>query len=134
MRRQIYQYSEPVTNTPFRETATKIAESKGYVAMQAECGGTPSHTWWKRLVEGGAWKDRGWGRVSPPPPNKLGGIANLFGTTVEQVAAMIAADWYGVHPKTEVSARVLRMSPVLDKLTETDSEMVEALARRLARD
>lgn len=47
---------------------------------------------------------------------------------------MIAADWYGVHPKTEVSARVLRMSPVLDKLTETDSEMVEALARRLARD
>jgi hypothetical protein len=122
-----------MTDTPFRETAKLIAESKGYVAMQAECGGTPSHTWWRRLVEYGPWQTRGYGRVSPPPPNKLDGIANLFGTSTDQVAAMIAADWYGVHPKTELSARILRISPVLDQLTETDSEMVEALARRLAR-
>jgi hypothetical protein len=56
----------------------------------------------------------------------------FFGTTEDQVSAMIAADWYGVHPDAEISARALRLSPALDSLSEADAELVETLARRLA--
>ena len=45
---------------------------------------------------------------------------------------MIAADWYGVQPDVEVSSRVLRLAHVLDELSDSDADLVEALARRLA--
>jgi hypothetical protein len=45
---------------------------------------------------------------------------------------MIAADWYGVHPDTEISTRVRRLAPALEALSEGDAELVDALARRLA--
>lgn len=45
---------------------------------------------------------------------------------------MVAADWYGVYPDTDIAARTLRLGPALDGLTDTDAEMLEALARRLA--
>lgn len=50
-----------------------------------------------------------------------------------QVAAMIAADWYGVHPDTKISAGALRLGPTLDQLVESDAELLESLAQRLAR-
>lgn len=84
-------------------------------------------------MEHGPWQTRGYGRVAPPTPDKLEAIAKLFQTSTERVAAMIAADWYDVQPKTQVSARVLRIESMLDKLTDSDADMVEALARRLAR-
>jgi hypothetical protein len=82
-------------------------------------------------VERGPWGEDD--RVSPPGPETLAGFANLFGTTVEQVQVMIAADWYGVHPDVDISARALRLGPVLDGLEQGDADLVEALARRLAR-
>jgi len=100
--------------------------------MSVECGRVRSHGWWRNLVEHGAWGGPGQTRVSPPAPETFEGIARLFGTSVEQVKAMIAADWYGVESNEGVPARVLRMSPLLDSLDESDAEMVEKLTRRLA--
>jgi hypothetical protein len=45
---------------------------------------------------------------------------------------MIAADWYGVHPDTAVSPRVLRLGPILDQLDEPEAALVELMAHRLA--
>jgi hypothetical protein len=100
--------------------------------MQVDCDDARSHTWWKRLVEDGAWGSRpGVGRVGPPEPDTLGPIANLFGTTPERVAEMIATDWYGVHNETQVSNRVQNMSHLLDALGEEDAKLIETIARRL---
>jgi hypothetical protein len=119
-------------NTPFRDTAKKIATKKTYQAMSVEGGEARSHGWWKNLVDHGAWQGPAGTRVGPPTPEALDGIAKLFGTTPEQVAIMIAADWYGVHPNGDMSARVLNLSPIIDELTGADAEMIESLARRLA--
>ena len=116
--------------TPFRDTAKKISGTQDYYEMAVGSKRARSHGWWKNLIENGAWG--GESRVGPPTPEALPGIARLFGTTKEQVAAMIAADWYGVQPDVELSARVLRMSPLLDELQESDAELLEQLARRLA--
>lgn len=118
---------------PFRDTARKIAQTKDYLTMSVECNRARSHGWWKNLVEYGAWRGPGNNRVGPPTPEALKGIAVLFGTTEKQVAAMVAADWYGVHPDLDVSTRVLRLGPVLDQLAEPDAELLETLARRLAK-
>jgi len=120
--------------TPFRDTAARIAQDKGYLAMAVGSDGARSHTWWKRLVEYGPWQTRGYGRLGPPDPEALDGIAKLFGTTAEQVAVMVAADWYGVRPAADVSAHVRRLSPLLDRLNEADGELVGTLVRRLADD
>lgn len=118
--------------TPFTDIAARIAQDRGYLAMSVGSDGARSHTWWKRLVELGPWQTRGYGRLGPPDPEALDGIAKLFGTTAEQVAVMVAADWYGVRPTADVSARVRRLSPFLDRLNEADAELVGALVRRLA--
>lgn len=122
--------AEPLT--PFRDIAAKIAQDKGYMAMAFGSDMARSHTWWKRLVEYGPWQTRGYGRLGPPDPEALDGIAKLFGTTAEQVAVMVAADWYGVRPTTDVSADVRRLSPLIDRLNEADGELVGTLVRRLA--
>ncbi len=90
-----------------------------------------SHGWWKNLVEHGAWRGPNTIRVGPPDREALPGIAKLFGTSVEQVAAMVAADWYGVYPDADVSTRALRLSPTLDRLSDPDAELLEKLAKRL---
>lgn len=120
--------------TPFRDTAARIAKDKGYLAMSVGSDGARSHTWWKRLVEYGPWQTRGYGRLGPPDPEALDGIAKLFGTAAEQVAVMVAADWYEVRPTGDVSARVRRLGPLLDRLNEADAELVMDLVRRLATD
>lgn len=101
--------------------------------MSVECDRARSHGWWKNLVEYGAWHGPGSTRVGPPDPEALDGIAKLFGTTVDQVAAMVAADWYDVHPDTRISARAQRLGPALDSLTEADADLAEALVQRLAK-
>jgi|GEM_PF-4442927 hypothetical protein len=45
---------------------------------------------------------------------------------------MVAADWYGVYPDTEISARVLRLGPTVDRLEDADVELLASLAGRLA--
>ncbi len=125
-------YISLMSKTPFRDTARKIAQTKDYLTMSVQCDRARSHGWWKNLVEYGAWRGPGTSRVGPPDPDAIPGIAKLFGTTEAQVAAMIAADWYGVHPDADISPRALRLSPILDQLSESDAELVEALARSLA--
>ncbi|WAH99762.1 hypothetical protein [Arthrobacter sp. MMS18-M83] len=93
-----------------------------------------SHGWWRNLVEYGAWNGPGSNRVAPPDPQAIPGIAKLFGTTEEQVRAMVAADWYHVYPDTEISARVQRLAPLLDRLTDDDADLAEKLVRRLDAD
>jgi hypothetical protein len=130
--RRIICYTIVMSTTPFRDTAMIINKTKDYLTMSVECDRARSHGWWKNMVEYGAWQGPGNNRVGPPDPEALDGIAKLFGTTREQVATMVAADWYGVYPDTDISARTLRLGPALDDLTDTDAEMLEALARRLA--
>jgi hypothetical protein len=127
-------YTLTMSETPFRDQAEKIARRKDYVAMSYESDRARSHGWWKNLVEYGAWKGPGSTRVGPPDPEALEGIAKLFGTTIDRVAAMVAADWYEVYPDAEISARALSLGPTIDLLSETDAELVEALVHRLASD
>ncbi|MBW6432731.1 hypothetical protein KZ829_03120 [Actinoplanes hulinensis] len=47
---------------------------------------------------------------------------------------MIAADWYHVYPDSKISARALQLSSALDQLDEEDVEIIEMLARRLAKE
>jgi hypothetical protein len=47
---------------------------------------------------------------------------------------MVAADWYGVQPETEISDRVLRLTPILDSLDEADAELMKRLIHRLTND
>lgn len=121
-----------VSTTPFRDTARKIAKENDYIEMQVGCDSARSHAWWRNLVHYGAWNGPGTVRVGPPGPDTLPGIAKLFETSEEQVARMIAADWYGVFPETELSPRVQRLGPLFERLSEGDAELVERLARRLA--
>lgn len=123
-----------MSNSPFRENAKKINQKKDYIRMQVDCDGVRSHSWWKNLVEYGAWQGPGNLRVGPPTPEAVPGIAKLFGTSKEEVCAMIAADWYGVNPNGDVSSRVRRLGPTLEALAEPDADLIEAFARRLARD
>jgi hypothetical protein len=122
-----------MTETPFRDTATKIARTKNYVAMSYESGQVRSHGWWKNVVDYGPWKGPNGTRVGPPDPEALGGIAQLFGTSPDEVAAMVAVDWYGVHRDVDMSARAQRLAPILDELSESDADLVEALAQRLCK-
>jgi hypothetical protein len=122
-----------MNKTPFRDTACVIARTNDYITMSHDSDRARSHSWWKNLVEHGAWNGPpGGGRVGPPGPDAIPGIARLFGTTPQQVAAMIAADWYGVHPDTEISGTVLRLGPIFDQLGEDDLTLLDTLARRLA--
>ncbi len=90
-----------------------------------------SHGWWRNLVEHGAWGGPGATRVGPPDREALPGIAALFGTSEEQVAKMVAADWYDVEGDGQLSPWTLRLAPVLERLSESDAELVETLVRRL---
>lgn len=120
-----------MTITPFRDTAQEIAKRMDYISMSVEGGRARSHGWWRNLVEHGPWRGPGATRVGPPDPEALPGIAKLFGTSPDQVAKMVAADWYGVQQDEAVSAQALRLGPVLDRLSDSDADLLEALVRRL---
>lgn len=100
--------------------------------MSIECNRVRSHGWWRNMVEYGAWNGPGAGRVGPPDPEAVFGIATLFATTPEQVNAMIAADWYGVLPDKELSTRVMGLGPMIDRLDISDYGLVHNLTIRLA--
>ncbi|WP_433679691.1 hypothetical protein [Nocardia sp. CA-119907] len=117
--------------TPFWDAANRIAQTMDYQDMAHRSDRARSHGWWRNLVEYGPWKGPA-GRVSPPDPDALSGIAKLFGTSEGQVRAMIAADWYGVQQNTEISARVLRLGPLFEQLTDEDADLAEKLIRRLS--
>ena len=101
--------------------------------MEYESGRARSQAWWRRLVERGPWgSGYNTGRVGPPDREALDGIADLFGTSPERVAEMVAADWYHVRIEREVSDRVLELSHVLDVLSDEDTHLIWHIALRLA--
>jgi hypothetical protein len=75
----------------------------------------------------------GWTNPLCPPfyDHEIAGIAKLFGTTQQQVRAMITEEWFGIAPD-EVSNRVRRLAPQINGLEEGDFELVEALVNRLS--
>lgn len=126
-------YPRIMSSTPFWDKTKQVAGSMDYTAMQVYSDNALSHGWWRRMVQYGPWGEGGGtGRVNPPSPERLAGIAKLFGTTEERVAEMIAEDWYGVHAGADVSARVVNFGHLIDDLTDEDVELVESLLRRLA--
>ncbi|WP_157878502.1 hypothetical protein [Streptomyces chattanoogensis] len=123
-----------MTSTPFRDTVRNLARTKDYILMQVECDKARSHSWWRNVVEHGAWKGPGTIRVGPPTPDELPGIAKLFGTSEAQVQAMIAADWYGIEPSGGLSPRVMNMAPLLDKLEDEQADALGVIIRAMLRD
>lgn len=99
--------------------------------MSVECDRVRSHSWWRNLVEYGAWSGPN-ARVGPPTPDEFDGIAKLFRTTREQVAAMIAADWYGIQPDERFSTRVMNLAPLLDQLTEEQADALSVIIQAMA--
>ena len=91
-----------------------------------------SHSWWKKLAERDAWgMTGGGGRVGPPGPDAIPGIAKLFGTDETTVRQMIAADWFGVHPDQPLTPGVQRIVPLLTGLSLESLDVVAALVVRL---
>jgi hypothetical protein len=123
-----------MTKTPFRDSLSKLSTAgKDWQAMSYESDRARSHSWFRNMVEFGAWGVTTNGaRVGPPTPEEFPGLAKLLGTTPEQVAAMIAADFYAVDTGEGYSARVQRIAPLVDGLAEADAELVETIARRLS--
>lgn len=112
--------------------ASQVYRSMRLVDMQNGCNDARSSAWWNNLIRYGAWNGPGTTRVSPPPPEAINGIADLFGVTPEEVNRMIAADWYDVQPAPEFSPRVRRWAPLIDRLNTDDANYLRRLLRRLA--
>ena len=125
--------------TPFRDKAREVAEWYGeqypwrgtwYDQMAMESDGAYSGASWKRVVDNGPWDgDSGEGNLQPPDKNRLNGIAQLFETTPEHVAQMIAADWYEVVFGVGVSDRAKRLMPLIDRLNDEDALIAASLLR-----
>lgn len=102
-----------------------------WVVMSVKADQARSHSWMKNMVENGAWGKAGTSRVGPPTPDAFAGLAKLLGTSEDAVASMIAADFYGVGDSGGYSARVQRLAPMIESLTDDDADLVELLVGRL---
>lgn len=124
-----------MTTSPFRESLKKLsAAGKDWQAMSYESDRARSHSWFRNMTEYGAWGTTTNGaRVGPPTPDEFAGLAKLLGTTSDQIASMVVADFYGVDTGNGFSARMQRLSPIIDGLAEADAELIEIAARRLSK-
>jgi hypothetical protein len=121
-----------MTRTPLQDSLKQIYDSgKDWVTMSVEADRARSHSWLKNMAEQGAWGSAGAGRVGPPTPKEFVGLAKLLGTTPEQVAEMVVADFYQVDTGGGFSARVQRLAPTIDALNVDDLNLVEAVINRL---
>lgn len=128
-------YSVVMTRTPFQDSLKEVrASGKDWIEMSVDADRVRSHSWLKNMTENGAWGWAGAGRVGPPTPEDFGGLAKLLGTTPEQVAAMVCADFYGVDTGAGYSATVQRLAPTIDELASDDVVLVETLITRLGSD
>lgn len=116
-----------MSDTPFLERAEQISLRLTYEEMAKSAY---SASWWRKLVRYGPWGDRD--QIHPPTVDKLDGIAQLFRTTRHHVAQMIALDWYGVQVGIGFSARVKRLIPLIDGLSDRDATLIESLLLRLS--
>ncbi|MET7643887.1 hypothetical protein ABZS83_09625 [Streptomyces sp. NPDC005426] len=115
-----------MTETPFTSRVQHLFKHITYEQMAKECGGTRSASWWRHV------QLEQTDLYSPPPPKDLPGIAKLFGATEEQVAAMIAREFYGVsrYPNLR-SERERHFAQDLNALSEEDAALVLDLVKRL---
>lgn len=107
------------------------SEGLDWLDMSVKANRARSHSWLKNMAEHGAWGQAGAGRVGPPTPSEFSGLAQLLGTTEAAIARMVAADFYGVDTSNGYSARVQRMAPSIDALSEADASLIEDLVGRL---
>ncbi|BBH16806.1 hypothetical protein Back2_10930 [Nocardioides baekrokdamisoli] len=121
-----------MTATPLQDSLKKVrASGKDWIEMSVDADRVRSHSWLKNMAERGAWGSAGAGRVGPPTPDDFGGLAKLLGTSREQVASMVCADFYGVDTGSGYSATVQRLAPTIDELDLDDVVLVEKLIARL---
>ncbi len=125
-------YAKDMTITPFRDKARQIAESSDYMTMQVRSQKARSHSWWRNVCEYGPWEGPNGTHTGPPTPAEFDGVAKLFKVSTDQVARMIAADWYGVPMNGPVSDRSSRVVVKLESLSAADAKLAEALVDRLA--
>lgn len=116
-----------MTDKPFTRRVQHLFEHVyTYEQMSEESGGTRSASWWRHV------QLEQTDQYNPPPPKDLQGIAKLFGTTVESVAAMIAQEFYGVskfpNPRSD---REHAFSRHLRELSEEDTQLALELIKRL---
>ncbi|MER6530594.1 hypothetical protein [Streptomyces sp. NPDC001508] len=115
-----------MTEKPFTSRVQHLFKHITYEQMAEESCGTRSASWWRHV------QLEQTDRFNPPPPKDLPGIAKLFGTTEEQVAAMIANEFYGItrfpNPRSE---RERRFAEDLNALSEEDADLVLRLVKRL---
>ncbi|MFD0001386.1 hypothetical protein ACFVJ4_03040 [Streptomyces sp. NPDC127178] len=116
-----------MTDKPFTRRVQHLFKHITYEQMAEESGGTRSASWWRHVQLEQS------DRFNPPPPKDLPGVAKLFGATEEQVAAMIAHEFYGVtrfpNPRSE---RERRFAEDLNALSEEDADLVLRLVKRLS--
>lgn len=109
------------------ETVKRLnAEGKRYYDMQRESNEARSAAWWNNIANG-VW-------TTPPPRDRLGGIARMMGLTERRVREMIAEEWYDVRPGDGISERVRHLADALDSLTDADTALIEQIIHRLRRD
>ncbi|MFJ9517828.1 hypothetical protein ACIRPK_06115 [Kitasatospora sp. NPDC101801] len=125
-------YAKWMTTTPFRDMAKKVASSSDYMTMQVRCQRARSHGWWRNVCEYGPWEGPSGSHTGPPKPYQFEGIARLFKVSTDQVARMVAADWYGVPLDGQVSDRASRTVVKIESLSTADAKLAEALIDRLA--
>lgn len=108
----------------FRD-AVRRANEQGvtFTRLSFKSNEARSQVWFNKVANGVSG-------VNPPPPEIVGDIAKALEITREQCAALICDGWYGVRAD-EVSTRVGRLAPALDKLSDADAELVEQLVTRL---
>ncbi|MFE1285977.1 hypothetical protein [Streptomyces sp. NPDC058751] len=119
-------YGAAMTETPFTSRVQHLFKYITYEQMCDQSGGTRSASWWRHV------QLEHTDLYNPPPPKDIPGIARLFGATEEQVAGMIAREFYGVsrYPNLR-SERERHFAPYLNALSEEDADLVLDLVKRL---
>ncbi|MGC9536534.1 hypothetical protein [Streptomyces sp. UG1] len=109
----------------FTARAQQLAQYMTLTEMEQACNGVRKASWWGRVAR--------YDETTQPPfyDSEIAGIAALFGTTQDQVRAMIVEEWFGIAPP-RVSGRVKLIAPQVDALAEGDFHLVEGLVNRLA--
>jgi hypothetical protein len=109
----------------FSARVRQINQYRTLAEMEEACGRVRKASWWGRVARND--------ETTLPPfyDDELDGIAMLFGTTREQVRAMITEEWFGVA-STPASSRIKRLAPQIDTLTDADFDLIQNVANRLA--
>ncbi|MGY4978036.1 hypothetical protein ACWCYL_12855 [Streptomyces sp. 900105755] len=116
-----------MTEKPFTSCVQHLFKHLTYEQMAEESGGTRSASWWRHV------QLEQTDRFNPPPPKDLPGIAKLFGATEEQVAAMIAHEFYGITRFPNLrSERERRFAKDLNSLSDEDADLVLRLVKSLS--